>query len=108
MIEKAITLDPNYANAHVLLSSLLYYAGGPEEGLARMKKAFLLEPIYSYNYKFHLGQAYFILHRYDEAIDTFSEAIEKNPQTERVRIWLIAAYAMNQQQEATWEKTRYY
>jgi len=30
--EQAIRYDPNYANAHVLLVTLLYYAGRPEEG----------------------------------------------------------------------------
>jgi tetratricopeptide (TPR) repeat protein len=31
--EKAIKYDPNYANAHVLRATLLYYAGRPQEGL---------------------------------------------------------------------------
>ncbi|TNG00111.1 MAG: tetratricopeptide repeat protein [Gammaproteobacteria bacterium] len=103
-LEKAIDLDPNYANAHVLLSSMLYFAGRPEEGLERMQKAMRLEPHHPYNYLFHLGQAYFILKQYEEAIETFQEAIERNSSAERVRVWLAASLAQgNQQEEAEWE-----
>jgi len=103
-LEKAIELNPNYANAHILLSSLLYYAGRPEEGLSRVQHAMRLEPYHPYNYTFHLGQAYFILGRYPEAIAAFQNAIEKNPAAERVRIWLAASYAQaGQLDDAEWE-----
>jgi len=91
--EKAIRYDPNYANAHVLLATLLYYAGRPEEGLERIKKAMLLNPHHPYNYTFHLGQAYYILRRYDEAIETFQQGLASNPASERLHVWLAAAYA---------------
>jgi adenylate cyclase len=77
--EKAIRYDPNYANAHVLLATLLYYAGRPEEGLERIKKAILINPHHPYNYTFHLGQAYYILRRYNEAIEAFQRGLDSNP-----------------------------
>ncbi|MCP4409080.1 MAG: hypothetical protein GY807_15250 [Gammaproteobacteria bacterium] len=46
----------------------MYYAGRAQEGLERIVKAMQLNPHHPYNYTFHLGQAYFILRRYDEAI----------------------------------------
>ena len=91
--EKAIAYDPNYANAHVLLASLLYFAGRPEEGLERMLKAMKINPHHPYNYTFHLGQAYFILHRYREAVDTLRQALDSNPASERIHVWLAAALA---------------
>jgi predicted Zn-dependent protease len=33
--QKTIALDPNYANGHALLASLLYYTGRPEESIER-------------------------------------------------------------------------
>ena len=57
------------ANAHVLLATLLYYAGRPEEGLERIRKAMLINPHYPFNYTVHPGQAYFTLERHPEAID---------------------------------------
>jgi adenylate cyclase len=54
-MEKATDIDPNYANAHVLMATLMYYAGRPEEGLERMKLAIRLNPHHPHNYPFHLG-----------------------------------------------------
>lgn len=103
-LEEAIALDSNYANAHVLLASLLYFAGRPEEGLARMEKAIRLEPHHPYNFPFHMGQAYFIMKQYSKAIDTFQEALERNPASDRVRVWLVASLAKDgKQDEAEWE-----
>ena len=102
--EKAIRYDPNYANAHVLLATLLYYAGRPEEGLERIKKAIRLNPHHPYNYTFHLGQAYYILRRYDEAIETFQQGLASNPASERLHVWLAAAYAQaGISDEAEWQ-----
>lgn len=102
--EQAIEYDPNYANAHVLLATLLYYAGRPEEGLVRIKKAMQINPYHPFNYTFHLGQAYFILERYAEAIEAFMKAIDSNPASERIHVWLAAAHAQaGALDEAQWE-----
>ncbi|UCC57013.1 MAG: tetratricopeptide repeat protein, partial [Gammaproteobacteria bacterium] len=102
--EKAIALDPNYANAHVLLATLLYYAGRPQEGLYKIKKAMKLNPYYPYNYPFHLGQAYFILGKYPEAIEALEQGLGSNPSSERMRVWLAAAYAQSgREDDARWE-----
>lgn len=102
--EKAIELDPNYANGHILLATLLYYAGRPAEGLERVKHAIKLNPHHPYNYSFHLGQAFFVLGRYDEAISALKQGIESNPAAERLHIWLAAAYAQSGRiEDAEWE-----
>lgn len=81
------------ANAHVLLATLLYYAGRPEEGLERIRKAMLIYSHYPFNYTLHPGQAYFTLERHPEAIDAFRQAIDRNPASERIHVWLAAALA---------------
>jgi len=102
--EKAISLEPNYANAHVLLATLLYYAGRPQEGLEGIRRAMRLNPHHPYNYPFHLGQAYFILRRYPEAIDAFEQGLASNPASERLHVWLAAAYAQaGRDEDAGWE-----
>lgn len=102
--EKALKLDPNYANAHMLLATLLYYAGRPEEGLERIKSAMRLHPHHPYNYSFHLGQVYFVLKRYDAAIDALEDAVDRYPSSERLHVWLAAAYAYaGNQESAEWE-----
>ena len=93
--QKAIEYDPGYANGYVLLATLLYYAGRPEEGLARIQEAMQINPHHPYNYHFHLGQAYFVLHRYQEAIDAFRRGLASNPASERMRVWLAASLAQS-------------
>ena len=103
-VQKTVELDPNYANGKVLLATLLYYAGRPEEGLERIKQAIKLNPHHPYNYPFHLGQAYFVLGRYDEAIVAFKSGLASNPASERLRIWLAAALAQSGNiEDAQWE-----
>ena len=102
--EKAIAIDPNYANAHVLVATLLYYAGKPREGLERMKLAIRLNPHHPHNYPFHVGQAYFVLKQYDEAIDAFNRGLQSRPRSQRLRLWLAAAYAQSGNiEDAQWE-----
>ncbi|KAB2914150.1 MAG: tetratricopeptide repeat protein [Hyphomicrobiaceae bacterium] len=102
--QKAIALDPNYANGHVLVASLLYYTGRPEESIEPVRKAMRLNPHYPFNFNFHLGQAYFVLHRYDDAIKAFQAGIAKNPGAERLHVWLAAALAhAGRIEDAKWE-----
>ena len=102
--EKAIEYDPNYAGAHVLLATLLYFGGKPLEGLELIKKAMALNPNHPYNYSFHLGQALYILKRYDEAIEAFNDVVASNPGAERAHVWLAAALAQaGQPVDAEWE-----
>lgn len=101
---KAIELDPSYANAHILLATLLYYTGQAQAGLELVKKAMKLNPHHPYNYPFHLGQAYFILGQYQQAIDAFEKGLESNPSSERLHVWLAAAYAqIGRKDDAKWE-----
>ncbi len=103
-VEKALALDPNYANAQVLLATLFYYAGRPAESVARLKQAMRLNPHHPFNYQFHLGQAYFVLRDYDKAIEALRAGIESNPASERLHIWLAAAYAQaGRMDDADWE-----
>jgi TolB-like protein/DNA-binding winged helix-turn-helix (wHTH) protein len=103
-VEKALALDPNYANAHVLLATLFYYAGRPAESVGRLKQAMRLNPHHPFNYQFHLGQAYFVLRDYDKAIEALLAGIESNPASERLHIWLAAAYAQaGRMDDADWE-----
>ncbi|MGD8852811.1 MAG: tetratricopeptide repeat protein [Gammaproteobacteria bacterium] len=102
--EKAIEHDPSYANAHLLLATLLVHAGRPEEGLERIRRAMLLNPHHPYNYTLHLGQALYILGRYDEAVAAFEEGLASNPASERLHVWAAAAYAQaGDMENAQWE-----
>ena len=107
--EKAIALDPNFANAHVLLATLLHHAGRHAESLERMKQAMRLNPHYPSNYSFHVGQALYMMRRYDEAITAFKHGLESNPTSTRSHMWLAAAYAQTGNLvEVEWEREQTY
>jgi len=102
--QKGIEYDPSDAKGHVLLATLMYYAGRPQEGLALIREAMQINPHHPYNYHFHLGQAYFVLHRYQEAIDALNLGLSSNPTSERMRVWLAASLAQSGDIEAArWE-----
>lgn len=102
--QRAVELDPNYANAYVLMATLLYYAGRPQEGLGMIARAEKINPVHPSNYPFHKAQALFILKRYDEAIDTLREGLAQNPTSQRMRVWLAASYAQaGRLEDAQWE-----
>ena len=102
--KKAIEIDPSYANAYVLLATVLYYTGRPEDGLKMISKAERLNPLHPSNYPYHKGQALFILERYKEAAEAFKKGLEQNPTSQRLRVWLAATYAqLGRQDDAEWE-----
>jgi TolB-like protein len=103
----AISIEPSYANAYILLATLLYYAGRAEEGLVMVDGASRLNPHHPSNYPFHRGQALFILKRYDEALAAFQSGLQQNPTSQRLRVWLAATYAeVGRLDDAEWEASQ--
>ena len=67
---RAVSTDPNNADAHLFLSVILTAVGRAEEGLQIMQKAMRLNPQPSVFYLFGLTLAYFTLGRHEEALET--------------------------------------
>jgi TolB-like protein/lipoprotein NlpI len=102
--QRSIEIDPNYADGHIVLGSVLYLAGQPEQGLKRVEKAMRLNPHYPHNYQLCQGQALYVMGSYDAAIDAFVQGLERYPESERLHVWLAAAYAQTGQADAAqWE-----
>jgi serine/threonine protein kinase/cytochrome c-type biogenesis protein CcmH/NrfG len=89
----AIALSPSYADAFILLASVMCYADMSGNSVELIKKAIRLNPDHPVNYKFHLGQCQYVSGQVDQAVATFEEAIERNPSAQRTNIWLAASYA---------------
>lgn len=99
----AIAINPSYADAFILLASVMCYAHMPINSVELIRKAIRLNPDYPINYKFHLGHCQYVSGQVDQAIDTFEEAIERNPVVQRTNIWLAASYArVGRIEEAEW------
>jgi adenylate cyclase len=68
--ERVIALVPNEADSYALLAMILSYAGQPEKAIEMMEQALRLNPHPPAWYLFHLGQAYRLTGRVEEAIAT--------------------------------------
>ena len=78
-VERAVASDPNFAEAYTHLAEALNLAGRPDEAIGFAKKAMRLDPNYATWFAFFLGNSYYLLRRYDEAIAAYQEAIRRNP-----------------------------
>jgi len=103
-LERALELDPNYADAYAFLSSVLSHAGRPDEGLEMIARAKRLNPAFTYGYFQADAFAYFAQKRYDEAAEALVESLSRNPSSVLSRVYLAASYAnAGRLADAEWE-----
>ena len=89
--ERAIDVDPNYADAFALLAWTLNYAGRSEKAVLALNMAMRLNPRPPASYLEILGEIYFVQGRYQDSANTFHEVLENNPAYLRARLWNAAA-----------------
>ena len=90
--EKAIVLDANYAPGHMGLARVLHYAGRSKEAIQSIKQAMRLDPYYPGYYLHVRAQAQYQLGRYEEAIESLTRRITRDPKTDISRVLLAASY----------------
>jgi adenylate cyclase len=90
--ERAVALNPNNAWAIYSMGSVMVFLGKPEEALGFLHKAMRLNPNYPEYYSFSLGQAYFHLERYDQAVSEMKRALIKNKDFFPAHVYLAASY----------------
>jgi adenylate cyclase len=91
--QEVIRLDPGYADGRIMLASIQTYAGQARDGLKQYEAALRLNLPQTARYLFHRGQTYFALGDYPGAIRLFEQGLEQDPNSQRLRVWLAAAYA---------------
>jgi len=75
----SVELAPGSADAAVFACFVLASSGFPKEALTQIEKAIALSPRYPPNYLGHLGNAYRLAGRLDEAIAAFKEYGRRSP-----------------------------
>ena len=78
-LETSLALDPNDADSYASLGQILNWMGNPEKAFGLIKKAMQLNPHYPVHYLSHLGFAFFLSRRYDDAVATLRKALVRNP-----------------------------
>jgi adenylate cyclase len=77
--DMALQLRPNEAVALANLGSMLRYAHRAKEAAEVLERAIRLDPFHPPNYLEWLGDAYFLLGRYDECIQVVERGIALDP-----------------------------
>jgi adenylate cyclase len=94
---KAVELAPGSADTATFACFVLASSGYPEEALGHIRRAMTLSPKYSPNYLGHLGNAYRLTGRIEEAITAFKAYDAKSPGSGLTD--LVIAYQQNGQPE---------
>jgi class 3 adenylate cyclase len=90
--QKALILDPNYADGHMGLGRVFHYAGRPEEAMGSIEQAMRLDPYYPAYYLHVLAQVQFQLGRYEEAVESLTRRLTRDPKTDISRVLLASSY----------------
>ncbi len=91
--EKSLKLEPSYADALSGLGDVLAWSGRPEDGIPLIQEAIRLNPAHRVYYMFYLGHAYFLTHRYSQALEALRKSLNQNPDFFPSRIMLAAVYS---------------
>ena len=75
--ERAIDVDPNYADAFALLAWTLNYAGRPTKAMSALNMAMRLNPRPPASYLEILGEIYFVQGRYEDSASTFQQVLDR-------------------------------
>ena len=97
--KRAVELNPNGAQVHLLLGQSLNFAGRPDEAIGYLNKAIRLNPIPPYLYPNALGQCYLLKGHYEKALTEFKKAIQLSPKSALNNMEITAIYALLDRQE---------
>ncbi len=105
--QQAIGLNPNFADSYVVLASSFIYQGNADAALPFVRKAMRLNPHYPAPYALALGQAYYFLDRYEDAVVALRDANERNAGMLSPYVYLTAALSgLGKTQDAAWSATQ--
>jgi serine/threonine protein kinase/TolB-like protein/Tfp pilus assembly protein PilF len=95
-LKQAIALNPSYATAHHWYAHYFLAKGHPEQALAEIKRAQVLDPL---SLGINNGLGWYLYHerRYDQSIEQYRLAIDINPNFWMTHCTLGMAYVQKQQ-----------
>jgi tetratricopeptide (TPR) repeat protein len=92
-LEKAIALNPNYADAIAGLGEVLNWAGRPDEAIGLIQRAMRLNPHHHAWYLWALGISYASTNRNEEAIELMKRGLIRSPDFLGIHLQLAFLYA---------------
>lgn len=103
-MERAIELDPDFADAYAFLGNLYTTDGRVQDGLRSIQTAMRMNPRFPFWYLFIRGMNRFMAEDYEKAIADFERAADRSPTAQFIRWWLAASYVQaGRQDDAEWQ-----
>jgi TolB-like protein/Tfp pilus assembly protein PilF len=91
---RAIELDPNEPEGHVVMAWALLTEGRTDEALQSIERAMRLNPNYPSHYVWTRGVAYFAEGEFERAATIFESQLEADPQAQELAALLASAYGI--------------
>ena len=91
--ERAIELNPNDSGSYNEIGWALLWSGRLEEAITALEMSLRLDSSSPRNIWWHLGIAYYLKERYEDALNTLAEGLIKRPNFTGYHIALAATYA---------------
>ena len=102
--KRAIQIDPNYADAYGLQGWNSHYAGSPQAGWDAFQYALRLNPRAPFPYLNAMAEIKFSQRNYEKSLELGLQALERNPEALRQRLFLAATYmGLERIEDARWE-----
>jgi len=94
LVDRALTLSPNYARGWLLSGTLRLWAGKPDIAIEHLEAAHRLSPRARVGPSLSIiGFAHFLCRRFDEAVPKLLLAIQEDPTFTQAYRYLAACYA---------------
>ena len=90
--ERAVDINPNYAQGYQALADVLLIYGKPEAALRAAQKAIRLDPTGKDLYSINVGGAYIEMGRYEDAVPILKQSLTTCPNIMVGYLFLINAY----------------
>jgi adenylate cyclase len=87
----ALTLNPNYSGAYLILGHIQTLSGRPLEAIPALERATRLDPAFKPTHLHFLGMAYLLAGKYETAAALLRERILLMPETDFSRVLLASA-----------------
>jgi tetratricopeptide (TPR) repeat protein len=100
----AVQIDPNYADGYGLQGWNSLYAGNPQAGWDAFQYALRLNPRAPFPYLNAMSEIQFSQRNYEKSLELGLQALERNPEALRQRLFLAATYmGLERIEDAQWE-----
>ena len=93
-VKKAVAMDPNNAEAYLFLAQILASGGQGQQGLFYIETALRLNPRSSPWCHWVIGQCYWVLERYDKALEAWQYSEKMSPTFLPTQVYLCLLYVL--------------